>query len=182
MSGSASDTQCSINFSINDNGYPITNYSYSFDNSSFTVFNPARATKPLILDLDFYRAAGLSSNSSQYIYIKAINSMGTGPSNWSGSSGSRVNCSIGNLAQAATVSASTAPSGSKSEGQTLTSQVTFSGYPTPSKTYKWQRCTSNSDLSSCQDISSATAETYVATSSDVGKFLRTVVVGTSGAT
>jgi hypothetical protein len=182
MSGSSSDTQCSVNFSINDNGYPITNYSYSFDNSSFTVFNPARATKPLIFDRDLFRAAGLSSNSSPYVYIKGINSIGTGPSNYSGSSPTRTNCSIGNLAQAATVSASTAPSGTKSEGQTLTSQVTFTGYPTPTKTYKWQRCTSQSDLSTCQEISGATAETYVVTSSDVGKYVGSIVVGTSGAT
>jgi len=182
FSASGSGSQCSLNFSINDGGDTIINYSYSFDNSTFIEFNPPRPTKPLIFTQDFYRASGLASSQSIYIYIKAINGVGTGPSNWSGSSGSRASCSTGNLAQSTSVAASTAPSGTKSDGQTLTSQVSFNGYPTPTKTYRWQRCTSDSDLSSCQDISSATAETYVATSSDVGKFLRTIVVGTSGAT
>ncbi len=182
FSASGSGSQCSLNFSINDGGNTIINYSYSFDNSTFIEFDPPRPTKPLIFTQDFYRASGLASSQSIYIYIKAINGVGTGPSNWSGSSGSRASCSTGNLAQSTSVAASTAPSGTKSDGQTLTSQVSFNGYPTPTKTYRWQRCTSNSDLSSCQDISSATAETYVATSSDIGRFLRTIVVGTSGAT
>ena len=177
-SASSSGGECRIGFTINNNGYPITNFSYSFNNSSYVAFSPAQTTSPLIFTQDLYRAAGLSSNQSASIYVKGINAIGTGPFN----SGSSASCSTGNLTQSPTVTGSIAPSGTKSEGETLTSQVTFSGYPTPTKTYKWQRCTSQTELSSCQDISGATAETYVVTSSDVGKYLGTIVVGTSGGT
>jgi len=178
MSASSSGSQCSINFNINDNGYAITNYSYSFDNSSYVQFNPARTTRPLIFTQDLYRAAGLSSNQSASIYIKGINAIGTGPFN----SNSSVSCGTGNLAQSAGVASTAAPSGTTANGATLTSSVTFTGYPTPSKTYRWQRCSSSTDLTTCADISGATAENYVLTSADVLSFIRSIVIGTSGST
>ena len=179
FSASSSGTQCSLNFSISDNGYPITNYAYSFDNSTFVEFNPPRTTKPLVFTQDLYRAGGLSSNQSAFIYIKAINEIGTGQSNWPGS---RASCSTGNLAQNAGVASTAAPSGTTANGATLTSSVTFTGYPTPSKTYRWQRCSSSTDLTTCADIPSATGENYVLTSADVSNFIRSVVTGTSGST
>jgi hypothetical protein len=178
MSASSSNSQCSINFNINDNGYAITNYSYSFDNSSYVEFNPARTTRPLIFTQDLYRAAGLSSNQSASIYIKGINAIGTGPFN----SNSSVSCGTGNLTQSAGVASTAAPSGTTANGATLTSSVTFTGYPNPSKTYRWQRCSSSTDLTTCADISGATAESYVLTSADVSNFIRSIVIGTSGST
>jgi len=178
MSASSSGSQCSINFNIANNGYAITNYSYSFDNSSYVEFNPARTARPLIFTQDLYRAAGLDSNQSASIYIKGINAIGTGPFN----SNSSVSCGTGNLTQSAGVASTAAPSGTTANGATLTSSVTFTGYPNPSKTYRWQRCSSSTDLTTCADISGATAESYVLTSADVSNFIRSIVIGTSGST
>lgn len=178
LSASSSNGECRINFNINDNGYAITNYSYSFDNSTYVVFSPARTTRPLIFTQDLYRAAGLASNQSASIYIKGINAIGTGPYN----SNSSVSCGTGNLTQSAGVASTAAPSGATANGATLTSSVTFTGYPTPSKTYRWQRCSSSTNLATCADISGATAENYVLTSADVSNFIRSIVIGTSGST
>jgi hypothetical protein len=178
LSASSSNDECRIGFNINDNGYAITNYSYSFDNSSYVAFSPARTTSPLIFTQDLYRAAGLTSNQSASIYIKGINAIGTGPYN----SDSSVSCGTGNLTQSAGLASTAAPSGTTANGATLTSSVTFTGYPTPSKTYRWQRCSSSTNLTTCADISGATAENYVLTSADVSNFIRSIVIGTSGST
>jgi hypothetical protein len=78
-----------------------------------------------------------------------------------------------------TVSGTNAPTGSAGSGATLTSAVTFTDQAVAiEKTYKWQRCT-DAGASSCADIAGATAATYTAGPSDAGKYLRTVVTGTS---
>jgi hypothetical protein len=77
------------------------------------------------------------------------------------------------------VSGSNAPTGSAGSGATLTSAVTFTDQAVAIlKTYKWQRCT-DAGATSCTDISGATSSTYVAGADDAGKYLRTVVTGTS---
>ena len=77
------------------------------------------------------------------------------------------------------VSGTSAPTGSAGSGATLTSAVTFTDQAVEIvKTYKWQRCT-DSGATSCSDITGATSATYVAGASDAGKYLRTVVTGTS---
>ena len=78
-----------------------------------------------------------------------------------------------------TVSGNNAPTGSAGSGATLTSAVTFTSQGTQVvKTYKWQRCT-DAGATSCVDIAGATSATYVAGADDAGKYLRTVVTGTS---
>ena len=78
-----------------------------------------------------------------------------------------------------TVSVSNAPTGSAGSGATLTSAVTFTSQGVEvAKTYKWQRCT-DAGATSCVDIAGATSATYVAGADDAGKYLRTVVTGTS---
>jgi hypothetical protein len=77
------------------------------------------------------------------------------------------------------VSGTGAPTGSAGSGATLTSAVTFTDQAVAIvKTYKWQRCT-DAGATSCSDISGATSSTYVAGADDAGKYLRTVVTGTS---
>jgi hypothetical protein len=78
-----------------------------------------------------------------------------------------------------TVSGTSAPTGSAGSGATLTSAVTFTDQAVAIvKTYKWQRCT-DAGATNCTDISGATSSTYVAGADDAGKYLRTVVTGTS---
>jgi len=63
-------------------------------------------------------------------------------------------------------------SGTATVGQTLsTTNGTWSGIPTPTFTYQWQRAGSN--------IGSATASTYVLVAADVGSTIRCVVTATN---
>jgi hypothetical protein len=44
--------QMSLTFTPGDNGgSPITNYEYSFNNTTWTAFNPAKTTQPFIFQL-----------------------------------------------------------------------------------------------------------------------------------
>jgi len=66
-------------------------------------------------------------------------------------------------------------SGVAQQGQTLDATTgTWSGDPTPTYTYQWERCTS-----SCGDISGATASSYVVSVDDVGYTLDVVVTATN---
>ncbi|MFZ4569474.1 MAG: hypothetical protein ACOYND_10595, partial [Bacteroidota bacterium] len=65
-------------------------------------------------------------------------------------------------------------------GQTLTTtDGTWSGSPTPTFSYKWQRADTASGTYS--DISGATSSTYTVTASDAGKYLRSVATATNSA-
>ncbi|MEI6662962.1 MAG: Ig-like domain repeat protein, partial [Actinomycetes bacterium] len=71
-------------------------------------------------------------------------------------------------------------SGTVRVGQTLTStDGTWSGSPTPTYSYKWQR--SDTASGTYSDISGAISATYELTSSDFGKYVRSVVTGTNAA-
>ncbi|HUL99166.1 MAG TPA: hypothetical protein VLU24_07075, partial [Mycobacterium sp.] len=73
-------------------------------------------------------------------------------------------------------------SGTATHGQTLTaSPGTWSGFPTPTYTYQWQRCAPPSPYSTCNNIAGATGVTYVPTSTtpDVTYKLRVGVTATN---
>jgi hypothetical protein len=76
-------------------------------------------------------------------------------------------------------------SGSTTINATLTgNKGSWAGYPAPTYTYQWLRCTragSASDglPSGCTTISGATRTTYKLTTTDYGKYLRLKVVGTN---
>ncbi len=66
-------------------------------------------------------------------------------------------------------------SGTLKVGQTLTAGLgTWTGATPISYTFVWQRCNSNG---LCSTIGGATKQTYVATTSDIGHRLRTVITG-----
>lgn len=70
--------------------------------------------------------------------------------------------------------------GSPVSGQTLTASTgTWTGDPTITFAYQWQRCDNTG--ANCAAIASATASTYVLTAGDVGHELRVAVTGTNGA-
>lgn len=64
-------------------------------------------------------------------------------------------------------------------GTVLTSAVTFTGSPTPTKTYTWQVTSSLSGTPTWTTISGATSATFTVTSSQVGRYIRSVVTGTN---
>ena len=72
------------------------------------------------------------------------------------------------------------PSGIDIVGSVLTSVAIFEGAPEPVVTYQWQRCSSETDLTTCAAISGATAATYTTVSTDEGKFIRVVATATNG--
>ena len=69
-------------------------------------------------------------------------------------------------------------SGTTTQGQALSaSNGTWSGYPTPSFTYQWQRCDQNG--SNCNPINEATTQTYTLQPADVGSTLVVLVTATN---
>jgi hypothetical protein len=68
-------------------------------------------------------------------------------------------------------------SGKAQSGQTLSANPgTWTGSPTPTYTYRWNRCNTSG---SCAPISGATAQTYVLASADVGFTIKVVVTATN---
>jgi uncharacterized repeat protein (TIGR01451 family) len=69
-------------------------------------------------------------------------------------------------------------SGTTTEGQTLgASTGTWTGYPTPTLGYQWERC--NAAGGSCASIAGATSSSYVLAAADIGATVRAVVTGTN---
>ncbi len=82
-----------------------------------------------------------------------------------------------------------APVGGIALGNTLTATISgATGFPVPTYTYQWQLCSLYFDadlgeeVPSCEDISGATARTYVVGNADLGESIRVVVtaVNTAG--
>jgi outer membrane protein OmpA-like peptidoglycan-associated protein len=99
FSGNCSDAydssgQFSLTFTPGfDNGSPITNYQYSFDNVTFTEFSPATTTQPFVFNFTTYnRPLGQLTR----VYIRAVNANGPGESNGdAGGTITLVGCTIG---------------------------------------------------------------------------------------
>ena len=75
--------------------------------------------------------------------------------------------------------------GTATVGKTLTARGTWTGYPTPTLTYKWYVCTRavtaarSTVPSTCKRITGATRSTYRVTSAQRGKYVAVLVTGTS---
>jgi len=118
--------------------------------------------------------SGLTNGTAYTFTSTATNTGGTSSASSSSASATPTDTPV-----APQVSATTAPTGTLVNGNTLTSAVTFTGTPTPTRTYIWQRCTSDSDLSTCVAISGATSATYALADADGGKYIRSVVTATN---
>lgn len=70
------DVAISFTAPTNDGGMPITNYEYSFNNSTWTALSPSDAASPVTV-------GGLTQNTAYTVYLRAVNGVGSGP----GSSG-----------------------------------------------------------------------------------------------
>ena len=162
-------TNASLSFSVTfgfGNGIPDT-WEYSFDGTTYVTIPGVSGTSGSFSATDWY-------STSFSPYIRATK----GASVINLQSGSTCN-GMPARSYKPVVSGTSAPTGSAGSGATLTSAVTFTDQAVAIvKTYKWQRCT-DSGATSCTDISGATSSTYVAGADDAGKYLRTVVTGTS---
>jgi hypothetical protein len=74
LSATPVNTSVSISFTAptNTGGIPITNYEYSFNNSTWTALSPADATSPVTVP-------GLTQNTGYTVYLRAVNAIGSGP-------------------------------------------------------------------------------------------------------
>jgi hypothetical protein len=74
LSAIPTNTNVAISFTAptNNGGSPITNYEYSFNNSSWTALSPADATSPVTV-------SGLTQNTAYTIYLRGVNVVGSGP-------------------------------------------------------------------------------------------------------
>lgn len=74
LSAIPTNTDVAISFTAptNDGGSAITNYEYSFNNSSWTALSPADAISPITV-------SGLTQNTAYTIYLRAVNIVGSGP-------------------------------------------------------------------------------------------------------
>ena len=74
LSAIPTNTNVAISFTAptNDGGSPITNYEYSFNNSTWTALSPADATSPITV-------SSLTQNTAYTIYLRGVNIVGSGP-------------------------------------------------------------------------------------------------------
>ena len=161
-------TNASLNFSVSYSGGGVPDkWEYSFDGTSYITIPGVTGNSGSLSATDWY-----STSFSPYVRVTKgadVKNLRAGSS----CDGMRARSFT------PTVSGTNAPTGSAGSGATLTSAVTFTDQAVAiEKTYKWQRCT-DAGASSCADIAGATAATYTAGPSDAGKYLRTVVTGTS---
>ncbi len=147
-------------------GYPPPSFTYQWQRcdqsgSNCTPINEATAST--------YTLEAADVGSTLVVVVTATNSSGSAQASSATSpviSGGPVNISP------------PAVTGSAAEASALSSSTgTWSGYPTPSFTYQWQRC--NSSGQGCAAIPGASASTYTALSADVGSTLLVTLTATN---
>lgn len=77
----------------------------------------------------------------------------------------------------ATAAPQVTPASGATAGSTLTTNNGEWDYGATSYTYRWQLCSSATDLATCVDIAGATGSSYTANQTDVGKYIRSGVQG-----
>ena len=108
--------------------------------------------------------SGLTTGTAYTFTVTATNAVGTSAASAASNSITTYSAPANTVAPAVT--------GTATRGQTLSSTTgTWTGVPTPTFTYQWQRVTTN--------IASATSSTYVLVTADVGNTIRCVVTATN---
>jgi uncharacterized repeat protein (TIGR02543 family) len=159
----------------NTGGSAITRYDVEAFDENGVALNPSLTCTlnvpfptPLACKFD-----GTLINGLNYTFkVSATNAIGT-----SDTSTATVAITPANLIRA-TADQILTPTGGAMVGELLTASVQFGGFPTPTVTYVWERCTTSA-ATSCTTISSATADTYTTTSADVGFYIRYKATGTN---
>ena len=158
---SAGDASASVSFTAptNTGGSAITGYVVTASDGT----TASGTTSPITI-------TGLSNDTAYTFTVKAVNANGDSVASASSSSATpKAN-------EAPIKTGDAQPSGLPYVGTTLTSQVTFSGAPTPTLSYQWKVCDYPNDVTSCTNISGATSASFVPTVSEEGKY---IVVTTS---
>lgn len=135
-------------------GWPTPTFTYQWQRGTSNISGATNST---------YTAQSADAGSTLRVVVTGTNSVGN-------ATGTSANTSAVTMAPSNT--AVPTISGRANVGQTLTATTgTWTGYPTPTYTYQWQRGTS--------DIGSATNSTYVVQAGDLGSTLRVVVTATN---
>jgi uncharacterized repeat protein (TIGR02543 family) len=158
------DAQVTVSFTAptNNGGSSVTGYTVTASDGS-TI---SGTTSPLTI-------TGLTNGTAYTFTVKATNINGDSVASSASASSTPVASSIPILVTPGQ------PTGNPYVGSTLTSNVTFSGSPTPTQTYQWKVCEIQTDLSSCTNISGATSASYVPTISELGKYIVVVATATN---
>lgn len=161
---SAGEASASISFTAptNTGGSPITGYVITASDGTIA----SGTTSPITI-------TGLSNNTAYTFTVKAVNANGSSVASASSASATpKAN-------EAPIKTGDAQPSGLPYVGTTLTSQVTFSGAPTPTLTYQWKVCDDPSDVTNCTNISGATSASFVPTVSEEGKYIVVTTTATN---
>jgi outer membrane protein OmpA-like peptidoglycan-associated protein len=127
-----------------DGGSPITNYEYSFNNSTWTAFSPANTTQPFVFN---FTALNLPPNTVS-IYLRAVNANGAGESSWGNASGtnSAVSCTMNGDGRPSAPTTATATAGNGSASIDFT-RGSNGGFPITNYKYSIDGGTTYSALS-----------------------------------
>jgi uncharacterized repeat protein (TIGR02543 family) len=161
---SAGDASASISFTApaTDGGSSITGYVVTASDGT----TASGTSSPI-------RITGLANESAYTFTVKATNANGD-------SVASSASASATPKANFAPVQTSDAqPSGLPYVGTALTSQVTFSGAPTPTLSYQWKVCDDPAEVTTCSNISGATAASFTPTISEEGKYIVVATTATN---
>ena len=153
------DAQATISFlaPVNNGGAAVTSYTVTSNPGSLSCTVTAPATSCTV--------TGLTNGTAYTFTVKATNTNGDSLASTASTAGTPV------LSSAPILVNPGQPTGNPYVGSTLTSNVTFSGSPTPTVTYQWKSCTDPADLGTCTDISGATSATFTPTLSELGLFI-----------
>ncbi|CAN2226769.1 Listeria/Bacterioides repeat [Candidatus Nanopelagicaceae bacterium] len=161
---SAGEASASISFTVpaTDGGSPITGYIVTASDGT----TASGTSSPI-------RITGLTNETAYTFTVKATNANGD-------SVASSASASATPKANFAPIQTSNAqPSGLPYVGTALTSQVTFSGAPTPALTYQWKVCDDPTDVTTCSNISGATSASFTPTISEEGKYIVVATTATN---
>jgi len=161
---SAGDASASVSFTAptNTGGSAITGYVVTASDGT----TASGTTSPITI-------TGLSNDTAYTFTVKAVNANGDSVASASSASATpKAN-------EAPIKTGDAQPSGLPYVGTTLTSQVTFSGAPTPTLSYQWKVCDDPTDVTTCTNISGATSASFVPTVSEEGKYIVVTTTATN---
>ena len=153
------DASATISFiaPTNNGGSNVLSYTVTSNPGNFTCTVNAPATSCNVTEL---------TNGTPYTFtVSATNKNGNSSASTVSTAGTPV------LSSAPILVNPGQPTGNPYVGSPLTSNVTFSGSPTPTVTYQWKVCTDPLDLGTCTNISGATSASFTPTLSELGKYI-----------
>jgi uncharacterized repeat protein (TIGR02543 family) len=173
---SAGNASATVSFTApNNGGSAITRYDVEAYDQNGVPITPALTCTlnvPFPTPLACTFANSLANGFSYTFKVSATNTIGASDSSTATSVITPANLIPTTLDQILT------PIGETFVGELLTASAQFGGFPTPTVTYVWERCTTAA-ATSCTTIAGANADTYTTTSADIGSFIRYKATGTN---